>query len=70
MLKFELKGKDFIALCDLLKATTLCQTGGHAKVVIDNEEVKVNGQITTVKRLKLREGDKVEYDGNIVEVSN
>ena len=39
------------------------QTGGHAKIVIQEGEVKVNGEVCTMRGKKLRKGDKVEFDG-------
>jgi ribosome-associated protein len=38
-------------------------TGGHAKIVIQEGEVKVNGEVCTMRGKKLRKGDKVEFDG-------
>ena len=42
------------------------QTGGHAKLVIQNEEVRVNGEICTQRGKKLHVGDvaegSVDYD--------
>ena len=59
---------EFIKLQDLLKFSGLCQTGGHAKIVIQNGEVKVNGEICTMRGKKLRTGDIIEYDSNQIEV--
>ncbi len=54
---------EFIKLQDLLKLSGLCETGGHAKLVVQNGEVKVNSQICTMRGKKLRTGDTVEYNG-------
>lgn len=59
---------EYIKLQDLLKFSGLCQTGGHAKMVIQNGEVKVNGEVCTMRGKKLRTGDVAEYDGEKVEV--
>lgn len=59
---------EFIKLQDLLKLSGLCQTGGHAKIVINNGEVKVNDEICTMRGKKLRTGDVAEFDGNCLEV--
>lgn len=59
---------EFIKLQDLLKFSGLCMTGGHAKVVIQNGEVKVNGEICTMRGKKIRSKDKVEFDGKEIEV--
>ena len=59
---------EFIRLQDLLKLSGLCATGGMAKIVIQNGEVKVNGEVCTMRGKKLRGGDKAEYEENIIEV--
>lgn len=48
---------DFIRLDSALKLADLVQTGGHAKIIIQDGEVKVNGEICTMRGKKLREGD-------------
>ena len=55
-----------IRLDQLLKVSGLAQTGGHAKIVIQNGEVLVNGEIETRRRRKLFPGDKIEYAGEVV----
>ena len=59
---------EYIKLQDLLKLSGLCQTGGHAKIVINNGEVKVDNEICTMRGKKLRTGDAVEFDDNIIEI--
>ncbi len=58
---FKLKG-DFIRLDDMLKNASVVNTGGHAKIVIQNGEVRVNGEICTMRGKKLRAGDTAEYE--------
>lgn len=64
---FILKG-EFIRLDDLLKNVGVVQTGGHAKIEIQNGMVKVNNEICTMRGKKLREGDSVEYERIIYNV--
>ncbi|HZK21738.1 MAG TPA: RNA-binding S4 domain-containing protein [Oscillospiraceae bacterium] len=52
---------DFIKLDSLLKAVSVVNTGGHAKMVITDGEVKVNGEVCLLRGKKLRDGDTVEY---------
>ncbi|MCR5653439.1 MAG: RNA-binding S4 domain-containing protein [Ruminococcus sp.] len=59
---------EYIKLQDLLKYSGLCQTGGHAKMIIQNGEVKVNGEVCTMRGKKMRTGDIAEYDNEQVEV--
>lgn len=54
---------DVIDLLQLLKATGLCATGGEAKWAVEEERVRVNGEVEFRKRRKLRAGDVVELDG-------
>lgn len=56
--------EDFIRLDSAMKLASLISTGGHAKIVIQNGEVKVNGEVCTQRGKKLHSGDKVEYNSN------
>ncbi len=53
---------DYIKLQDLLKFGGAAETGGTAKVIIQNGEVKVNGEICTMRGKKLRAGDIAEFE--------
>ena len=69
MSKEKIKAEgEYIKLQDLLKLSGLCETGGHAKVVIQNGDVKVNGEVCLMRGKKLRTGDTAEFDGKEVEV--
>lgn len=59
---------EYIRLQDLLKLSGLAATGGMAKIVIQNGEVKVNGEVCTMRGKKMRAGDTAEYDGVSVTV--
>jgi len=59
---------EFIRLQDLLKYEGLCETGGMAKVRIQDGEVLVNGQVCTMRGRKLRSGDSVTIDGVTVTI--
>lgn len=65
--EFVLKG-DYIRLDDLLKNVGVVMTGGHAKIVIQEGEVKVNGEVCTMRGKKLRQGDNAEFEGIIYDV--
>jgi ribosome-associated protein len=67
MLKFTLTG-EFITLIQLLKATHLVQSGGEAQMVVTDGEVKYNGDVDYRKRLKVKRGDIIEYNGQKIEV--
>lgn len=55
--------EDFIRLDSAMKLADMVVTGGHAKIVIQDGEVKVNGEVCTMRGKKLRKGDKVTFDG-------
>ena len=55
----------FIRLQDLLKFAGAVETGGEAKLLIQNGEVKVNGEACTQRGKKLRSGDRAELAGEI-----
>ena len=61
---------EFIRLDDLLKLAGEVATGGHAKFVIQNGEVFVNGQVCTMRGKKLRGGEIVAFQGNEYRVVN
>ncbi len=56
---------DFIRLDAFLKMCDAVQTGGHAKIVIQEGEVKVNGEICTQRGKKLRKGDNAEFERTV-----
>lgn len=55
----------FIKLQDLLKFSGAVETGGEAKVLIQEGEVKVNGEVCAMRGKKLYPGDRAELDGRI-----
>lgn len=68
MKTFKIKGTH-IDLCDLLKITGQCESGGEAKHVIAEGMVKVDGNIELRKRAKIVPGQKVEYKDTVTEVN-
>ena len=54
---------EYIELVKLLKLLQIAQTGGHAKIIVENGEVIRNGEPEFRKRAKLRAGDKIEVLG-------
>lgn len=61
---------EFIRLDSLLKLGGAVDTGGRAKFVVQGGEVKVNGEICTMRGKKMRDGDKAEYNDVTYEVCN
>ena len=61
----EIKIRDeFIKLGQALKLAGLVDSGVEAKIVIQNGEVKLNGNVETQRGKKIVSGDVVEYNGN------
>ena len=52
-----------LRLDHFLKMSGIAETGGQAKLTIQNGEVKVNGEIDTRRRRKLLPSDVVEVGG-------
>ena len=53
--------KEPVELYKLLKFESIASSGGEAKYLITEGQVKVNGEIETRKRKKLVAGDVVEF---------
>ena len=63
------ENEENIRLGQLLKATGLVDTGSEAKIVIQNGEVKVNGDVCLMRGKKIVRGDNISFSGKDVEVS-
>lgn len=67
-IKFKIEG-EHIELIQLLKATGIAQTGGHAKIIVNEEMIKRNGELETRKRAKLLKGEILEVEGYRIELT-
>lgn len=66
---FKLKENiEFIELIKLLKVMELSQSGGHAKLIVEDELIKVNGEVELRKRRKLRKGDIVVFENTTITI--
>lgn len=61
---------DFIPLDKLLKACSLVGSGGEAHALITEGMVKVNGEVETQKRKKIRAGDMVAFAGHEINIQS
>lgn len=50
---------DFIKLDAFLKLAGIASTGGHAKILIQEGDIRVNGEVCTLRGKKLRKGDVI-----------
>ncbi|MBQ7689378.1 MAG: RNA-binding S4 domain-containing protein [Clostridia bacterium] len=51
----------FIKLDAALKFSDIAQTGGHAKILVEDGKIRVNGEVCTSRGKKLAPGDTFEY---------
>lgn len=54
---------EYITLGQFLKMTDIIQSGGMAKIFLQENEVLVNGEIEVRRGRKLKDGDLVEIPG-------
>ncbi len=70
MKEFKIRdGEEFIELVKLLKLMDLVNSGGEAKVRIQEGEATLNGEVETRKRKKLYDGDIVTFDGTKIKIN-
>jgi len=67
--QFSLDGHPFIELNKLLKILAWCGSGGEAKMMIGDGKVKLDGEVESRIRCKIRAGQVVEVEGSLVEVT-
>ena len=60
---------EFIKLQDAMKYANVVYSGGEAKQLILDEQVKVNGEVCTMRGKKLRPGDSFEFMGQTYLIS-
>ena len=57
---------EFIKLQDALKYANLVYSGGEAKQLILEGQVKVNGEVCQMRGKKLYPGDKFSFMGHVI----
>ena len=60
--------EDFIKLDSLLKFSMVAETGGEAKLMIQDGEITVNGEVCNQRGKKIKSGDIVKYPGGAMTV--
>jgi len=65
MREFKLTS-EYIELVKLLKLLRIAESGGQAKIMVEEGEVSLNGVQEFRKRAKLRSGDKIEVLGECI----
>lgn len=66
--EFKIEG-DYIELIQLLKATGVAESGGQAKMVVNEGMVIRNGEVEFRKRAKLIPGDIIEIGDIRIQLS-
>ena len=60
---------EYIELIKLLKATQVAESGGMAKLMVENGEVIRNGEIEYRKRAKIIPGETIEVRGTTIRIT-
>ncbi|MEX2534054.1 MAG: RNA-binding S4 domain-containing protein [Trueperaceae bacterium] len=50
-------------LSDALKLSGIAETGGHAKALIQEGQVRVNGEVERRRKRRVRDGDEIDVSG-------
>ena len=66
-MKYKIRTES-IQLIQLLKVLNISNSGGQAKLMVEDGEVKVNGEVDFRKRAKLFPGDKIEIFDQLIEI--
>lgn len=66
-MEFELT-EEYIELVRLLKVMRIANSGGMAKILVENEEVLRDGEVETRKRAKIRKGETIEVLGQQIKI--
>lgn len=60
---------EFIKLQDAMKYANAVYSGGEAKVLIQDGQVEVNGEVCTMRGKKLRPGDTFSFHGSVYAIT-
>ena len=61
--------EEYIKLGQAIKAANLVESGVEAKLVIQDGEVKVNGEVEYQRGKKLYDGDIVEFNNTQIKIT-
>ena len=62
-------GTEFIKLQDAMKFSNAAESGGMAKIAIQEGEVLVNGEVCTMRGKKVRPGDEVAVGDTLLKIT-
>lgn len=61
---------EYIKLQDAMKLANIVYSGGEAKILIQEEQVTVNGEVCIMRGKKLYPGDKFQFQDQIYVISD
>ena len=59
---------DYITLGQFLKFADIIESGGEAKMFLQNNEVYINAELDCRRGRKLRDGDKIKINNRVYEI--
>lgn len=59
---------EYIKLDSLLKFGGIAETGGQAKILVQDGLVTLNGEVCTQRGKKIKDGDRVKFEDKVLEV--
>ncbi|MGN1113444.1 MAG: RNA-binding S4 domain-containing protein [Acutalibacteraceae bacterium] len=59
---------EYIKLDSLLKFGGIAETGGQAKLLVQDGLVQLNGEVCTQRGRKIKDGDRVQFEDKLLEV--
>lgn len=62
--------EEYIELISLLKFLRLAESGGHAKIMVEEGLIIRNGEKEFRKRAKIRAGDMLDVDGTLIRITD
>lgn len=65
---YKLQGEEYVELIKLLKVLRISESGGQAKLMVEDGLVVRNGEKEYRKRAKLRAGDRIEVMDLLIEI--
>lgn len=66
--EFSLEGRPYVELKNLIKIMNYVNSGGEAKVIIQEGGILVNDEVENRRGRKLKAGDTVKINSDIIKI--
>lgn len=66
--EFSLEGRPYVELKNLVKIMNYVNSGGEAKVIIQQGDILVNHEVENRRGRKLKSGDTVTINSDIIKI--